>query len=257
MNIVGIIPARMASSRLPNKPMADILGLPMIGHCYYRSKMSPILSDVYVATCDQEIYDFIVNIGGKAVMTSDSHERASDRTAEAMLKIETSTKSKIDIVVLLQGDEPMTTPQMIELAVTPLVEDRDVKISNLYTEIKTIAEFENPNEVKVVIDNAGFALYFSREPIPSRKKGFMDVPMYKQVCVIPFKRDYLIKYNAMSPTILETVESVDMMRVLEHGDKVKMVYMREENYSVDTEEDLSKVIDMMRHDKLLHKYLNR
>lgn len=257
MNVVGIIPARMASSRLPNKPMANILGLPMIGHCYFRSKMSPILSDVYVATCDQEIYDFIVDIGGKAVMTSNAHERASDRTAEAMLKIENSTNRKIDIVVLLQGDEPMTTPQMIELAVSPLLDNNDVNISNLYTEIRSIAEFENPNEVKVVVDNAGFALYFSREPIPSRKKGVLDVPMYKQVCVIPFKRDYLIKYNALSPTILETVESVDMMRVLEHGDKIKMVYMKEENCSVDTEEDLSKVIDLMRNDKLLHKYLKK
>jgi len=255
MNIVGIIPARMASSRFPNKPMVDILGIPMIGHCYLRSKMSEVLSDVYVATCDKVIFEYITGIGGKAVMTSSSHERASDRTAEAMLKIERATNKKIDIVVLLQGDEPMTTPDMIKLAVTPLINSTSIKISNLYTDIKTIKEFEDPNEVKVVVDNKKYALYFSREAIPSRKKGFLDVPMYKQVCVIPFTRDYLIKYNSLAPTLLENIESVDMMRVLEHGDKIKMVYMTEENFSVDTEEDLINVINVMKKDKLINKYI--
>ncbi|MDC1416928.1 3-deoxy-manno-octulosonate cytidylyltransferase [Flavobacteriaceae bacterium] len=257
MNIIGIIPARLASTRLPNKPMVDILGLPMVGHCYFRSKMSKILDDVYVATCDKEIFDFIVKIGGKAVMTSSGHERASDRTAEAMLKIEKITNKKIDIVVLLQGDEPMTTPKMIELAVKPLINSSDIKISNLYTDIKTIKEFENPNEVKVVVDNNNFALYFSREPIPSRKKGVLDVPMFKQVCVIPFTRDYLIKYNSLTPTPLEIIESVDMMRVLEHGDKIKMVYMSEENFSVDTKDDLLNVINLMKKDVLINEYLKK
>ena len=255
MNIIGIIPARMASTRFPNKPMADILGIPMIGHCYLRSKMSKTLSDVYVATCDKVIFEYINSIGGKAVMTSSSHERASDRTAEAMLEIEKETGEKIDIVVLLQGDEPMTTPEMIKLAVAPLLNDTSIKISNLYTDIKSVKEFEDPNEVKVVIDNKKFALYFSREPIPSRKKGFLNVPMFKQVCVIPFTRDYLIKYNSLAPTLLEEIESVDMMRVLEHGDKIKMVYMTEENFSVDTKEDLLNVIEVMRKDKLINKYI--
>ena len=255
MNIIGIIPARMASTRFPNKPMADILGMPMIGHCYLRSKMSEILSDVYVATCDKIIFEYINSIGGKVVMTSSKHERASDRTAEAMLKIERETNKKIDIVVLLQGDEPMTTPDMIKLAVSPLINKASIKISNLYTDIKTIKEFEDPNEVKVVVDNNKFALYFSREPIPSRRKGVLDVPMFKQVCVIPFTRDYLIKYNSLAPTLLEEIESVDMMRVLEHGHKIKMVYMTEENFSVDTKEDLLNVIEVMRKDKLINKYI--
>ena len=152
MNIVGIIPARMASSRFPNKPMVDILGLPMVGNCYIRAKMSKILSEVYVATCDKVICDYIESIGGNVIMTSDKHERASDRVSEAMLKIEKKTKSKIDIVVLLQGDEPMTNPSMIEKAVKPLLSERSLKITNLYASIKTIDEFENPNEVKVVLD---------------------------------------------------------------------------------------------------------
>jgi 3-deoxy-manno-octulosonate cytidylyltransferase (CMP-KDO synthetase) len=186
MNIIGIIPARMASSRFPDKPMADILGMPMIGHCYNRSKMSNILNEVYVATCDKEIYNYIENSGGKAVMTADTHERASDRTAEALLKIEESTGQKVDIVVMLQGDEPMITPEMIKDAVQPLIDHKDIKISNLYSKIITIEEFDDPNEVKVVVDKDKFAIYFSREAIPSRRKGVLNVPMFKQVCIIPF-----------------------------------------------------------------------
>lgn len=255
MNIIGIIPARMASSRFPNKPMADILGMPMIGHCLKRALMCSMLSDVYVATCDIIIYDYIKSIGGKAIMTSDTHERASDRTAEAMLKIEKKIGKKIDIVVLLQGDEPMTNASMIESAVKPLLDDINLKITNLYATIGSIEEFENPNEVKVVIDLESNALYFSREPIPSRKKGVNDVPMYKQVCVIPFKRDFLLEYNEMEQTQLEIIESVDMMRVLENGIKIKMVHIQEDNFSVDTQEDLENVIEFMKKDELVKSYI--
>ena len=121
MNIIGIIPARLASSRLPNKPLAKIIGMPMIGHVYLRSKMSSIMEEVYVATCDQEIKDYVESIGGKAIMTSNSHERASDRTAEALLEIEKVTEKKMGIVVMIQGDEPMVTPEMISAAVQPLL----------------------------------------------------------------------------------------------------------------------------------------
>jgi len=255
MNVVGIIPARMASSRFPNKPMADILGMPMIGHCLKRSLMCNLLNDVYVATCDKIIFDYVQSIGGKAIMTLDTHERASDRTAEAMLKIEDKTGKKIDIVVLLQGDEPMTNSKMIESAVKPLLENSRIKITNLYASINSVEEFENPNEVKVVLDKSNNALYFSREPIPSRKKGVTDVPMYKQVCVIPFKRDFLLEYNKMEQTQLEIIESVDMMRVLENGIKIKMVYIQEDNFSVDTREDLENVIELMKKDELVKSYI--
>jgi len=255
MNIVGIIPARMASSRFPGKPMADILGMPMIGHCYKRCKMSIILNDVYVATCDQIIFDYIKKIEGNVVMTSNSHERASDRVAEAMITIEKQTKKKIDIVVLLQGDEPMTNCNMITAAVNPLILDKSINISNLYTNISSVDEFENPNEVKVVIDKNSDALYFSREPIPSRKKGVLNVPMFKQVCVIPFRRNFLLEYNKMSQTPLEIIESVDMMRLLENGIKIKMIKIEEDNFSVDTKEDLDNVIRVMKNDKLINKYI--
>lgn len=254
MNIIGIIPARLASSRFPNKPMADILGMPMIGHCYKRSKLSTLLKEVYVATCDEEIADYIQSIGGKAVMTANTHERASDRTAEALLKIEAQTNEKIDIVVLLQGDEPMVTPEMIQAAVQPLIENKSIKISNLYADIKTVEEFEDPNEVKVVVDNEEFALYFSREPIPSRRKGVLNVPMFKQVCIIPFDRDFLLEYNTMIQTPLEIIESVDMMRILENGMKVKMIYTQSESYSVDTPLDLENVISVMRNDRFVTNY---
>ncbi len=217
MNIIGIIPARLASSRLPNKPMADILGMPMIGHVYFRSKMSSMLTELYVATCDQEIVDYIEGVGGKAIMTADTHERASDRSAEALLTIEKQTGVKADIVVMIQGDEPMITPEMISAAVQPLLDEASLNITNLMASMQTKEEHEDPAEVKVVVDKNNNALYFSREPIPSRKKGVDNVPMLKQVCIIPFRRDFLLEYNNMEQTPLEIIESVDMNRLLENG----------------------------------------
>jgi 3-deoxy-manno-octulosonate cytidylyltransferase (CMP-KDO synthetase) len=255
MNIVGIIPARLASSRFPNKPLAKILGMPMIGHVYLRSKMCGDLKEVYAATCDREIYDYILSIGGKAVMTADTHERASDRTAEAMLKIEQETGEQVDIVVMIQGDEPMVTPDMISAAIKPLIQDRMINITNLMAPLRTREEHEDPNEVKVVVDKNNYALYFSREPIPSRKKGFLDVPMLKQVCIIPFRREFLLAYNSMEQTPLEKVESVDMNRILENGMKVKMIKTEANTYSVDTEEDLEKVNLLMNNDGLCDIYM--
>ncbi len=254
MNIIGIIPARLASSRLPRKPMADILGMPMIGHVYKRCKLSGILKEVYVATCDQEIADYVKSIGGKAIMTLDTHERASDRTAEALENIEKETGDKMDIVVMIQGDEPMVTPGMIDAAIDPLLQDKDIHITNLMAFMKTQGEHEDPAEVKVVVDKSNFAMYFSREPIPSRKKGATEIPMLKQVCIIPFRRDFLLEYNAMPQTPLEIIESVDMNRLLENGIKIKMVMRDEETYSVDTPEDLANVNCKMKSDPFLKLY---
>ena len=254
MNIIAIIPARMASSRFPGKPMAKILGMPMIGHVYFRTKMCPLVRETYIATCDQEIFDYIVSISGKAVMTADTHERASDRTAEAMLKIESETSRKTDIVVMVQGDEPMLIPEMIEQAVNPLLDDSIINVVNLMAKIETMEEFEDPNEVKVVVDPQSNAIYFSREPIPSRKKGVEEVPMLKQVCIIPFRRDFLLKFNELESTPLEIIESVDMMRVIEHGYNVKMVFSDAQTLSVDTTEDLARVEKLMANDPLIRQY---
>ena len=254
MNILSIIPARMASSRFPGKPMKEILGIPMIGHVYKRVKMSKTLNEVYVATCDEEIFEYIESLGGKAVMTSDSHERCSDRCAEAMLKIEKNTGQKCDIMVMVQGDEPLTFPQMIDESVEPMLKDSSLVITNLVSDIDSEEAFENSNEVKVVMDQNNNALYFSREAIPSRKKGVLNVPMKKQVCVIPFKRDFLLKYNKMSPTPLEIIESVDMMRILENGGKVKMCETKYKTKAVDSQEDLDLVIKIMKTDQLFETY---
>ncbi len=255
MNIIGIIPARMASSRLPNKPMADILGIPMIGHVYFRSKMSNLLNEVYVATCDKEIVDYISSIGGKAIMTADTHERASDRSAEALSIIEKETGNKVDIVVMIQGDEPMITPEMVNAAIHPLLNEVDLNITNLMGNISSIEEHEDPAEVKVVVDKFLNAIYFSREPIPSRKKGASIVPMYKQVCVIPFRRNFLIEYNRLNQTPLEIIESIDMNRLIENGIKIRMVKREEVTFSVDTIDDLEKVRKFMKEDKLTQSYI--
>ncbi len=257
MNIIGIIPGRMASSRFPGKPLAKICGIPMIGHVYYRSKMSKTLNEVYIATCDEEIIDYAESIGAKAVMTKNTHERASDRAAEAMLKIEKSSNLKTDIVVMIQGDEPMLVPEMIDLAVNGMLKDKNIQIVNLMSRVKDINEHEDPNTIKVVVDEENYALYFSREPIPTRKNGVKELPMLKQVCIMPFKRDFLIKFNELRPTILEKAESVDMLRVLEHGLKVKMVMSSYDTYSVDTADDLKRVEKHLAKDRLFELYLRK
>lgn len=254
MNIIGMIPARMASTRFPNKPMAKINGIPMIGHVYHRCKMCNLLNDVFVATCDKEVYDYIKSIGGKAVMTADTHERASDRCAEAMLTIEKQLGTKVDILAMIQGDEPMVYPEMIGEALQPMIDDDKILITNLLGEITSQEEFEDPNQVKVVVDKFSNALYFSREPIPSRKKCSGQVPMFKQVPIIPFRRDFLIEYNRMKQTPLEIIESVDMMRIVENGLKIRMVRTKFNTHAVDTSDDLALVEKLMESDHLVKIY---
>ena len=254
MNIIAIIPARMGSSRFHGKPLALIQNIPMLGHCYHRTNMCKNLLKTYVATCDNEIANYMRSISGNYIMTSLDHERASDRTAEALIKAEAELNLKIDIVVMVQGDEPMIQPEMISESLKPF-KYKDVNVVNLMSKIKTLKEFNDPNEVKVVVDKFNNAIYFSREPIPTKKKGISNGPMLKQVCVIPFRRDYLIQFNKMKETELERIESVDMMRIIEHGEKVKMVMTDMMTYSVDTLGDLEHVEKLMVNDILIHKYI--
>ena len=255
MRIVAVIPARMASSRFPGKPMALIHGMPMIGHCYCRVRLCDALSDTYVATCDKEIFDYIESIGGKAVMTADTHERASDRAAEAMVKIEEASGQQTDILVMVQGDEPMDTPEMISEALSPMLQDDSVQVVNLMGCIENLAEFEDPNTVKVVVGPDDNAIYFSREPIPSRKKYVGDVPMHKQICIIPFRRDYLLQFNSTPEMPLECIESVDMLRVIESGGQVRMVMTEHQSIGVDTPDHLKHVEQLMVDDALMKEYL--
>ncbi len=255
MRIIGIIPARMASSRFPGKPLVAIHGMPMIGHVWERCRRSKHLDRVYIATCDEEIRAYAESIGAPAVMTKDTHERCTERTAEAVAKIEAESGETIDIVVMIQGDEPMTTPEMLDDAVQPMLHDESIPVVNLVAKIETQAEHEDPNEIKVVTDLAGNALYFSRAAIPSNTRGAESPPWKKQVCVIPFRRDFLFEFDALDPTPLEILESVDMMRVLEHGQAVRMVPTEAVSYSVDTEADRQRVEAAMQGDSLMQSYL--
>ena len=250
MQAVAVIPARMGSSRFPGKPLAPILGRPMIEHVYHRTAMCQQLDAVYVATCDEEIKRSVEGFGGKVIMTSPEHQRASDRVAEAAKGLDA------DILVLIQGDEPMVVPQMIEAAVSPMMEDPAIQCINLAKRIDSEEEYLDPNTIKVVMDRRGDALYFSREPVPTQRvASFGNIPVFKQVCIIPFRRDILLEYARLEPTALEQAESVDMLRFLEHGYRVRLIETEFNTHAVDTPADLAMVESLMRQDPLTNQYL--
>ncbi len=256
MKIIGIIPARMAATRFPNKPMADILGIPMIGHCYIRSKICPLMDEVYVATCDREIYDYIESIGGKAIMTADVHERATERTAEALLNIEALGGSvHYDAVVMIQGDEPLVDPDMLREAATPLL-DGKTRVSNLIAALPTQEERDSPNNVKVVRALNGNVLYMSREAIPSKHKYSGQIAAYRQLGLIAFSREALLTFVSLEMTPLEIIESVDMNRFLENGIPIHTEITTYAADSVDTPSDLVRVNEKMKNDKLFQTYKN-
>jgi 3-deoxy-manno-octulosonate cytidylyltransferase (CMP-KDO synthetase) len=255
MHIVGIVPARMGSSRFPGKPLARIYGMPMVGHVYLRSAMASSLDAVYIATCDGEITEYAASIDAPAIMTADTHERASDRAAEAVKDVERSTGRPVDVVVMIQGDEPMVTPVMIDAAVQALVSDTRAPVVNLMGPIDDAEGLADPNEIKVVTDLEDFALYFSRAPIPHDHGRGGSGTARKQICIIAFRREFLATFNELRPTPLEIAESVDMMRVLEHGYRVKMVDAGADTVSVDTPEDLVEVETLMCGEALMARYL--
>jgi 3-deoxy-manno-octulosonate cytidylyltransferase (CMP-KDO synthetase) len=249
MKIIAVIPARMGSSRFPGKPLAPILGRAMIEHVYKRTAMSPALDAVYMATCDREIMEATEAFGGQAIMTADTHERASDRTAEAIANLDA------DVVVMVQGDEPMLHPDMIGEAVAPYETEPEIPCVNLTKRIDSEDEFNNPGTIKVVTGPDGNALYMSRQTIPTAPGGdFSAITAMKQVCIMPFRRDALLQFAALEPTPLEIAESVDMMRFLEHGVPVRMVPTKFDTQAVDTPEDLARVEALMRDDPLTETY---
>jgi 3-deoxy-manno-octulosonate cytidylyltransferase (CMP-KDO synthetase) len=245
--IIAVIPARMGSSRFPGKPLALIRGRTMIEHVYQRAKMCDLLDKVYIATCDDEIRRAAEDFGGSVLMTSAVHERASDRVAEAARDLET------EIVVMIQGDEPMITPAMIYSAIAPMIDDPTINCVNLAQAIVSRDELLDPNTIKVVRNLNGDALYFSRLPIPAT--GFSENDLFfKQVCVIPFRRDFLEKFSALPPTSLEKAESIDMLRAIEHGEKIRIVETTTQTHAVDTPEDLRLVELLMKNDWLIPRY---
>ena len=254
MNVIGVIPARMGSSRFPGKPLERIHGMPMIGHCYHRTALAPGIKKAYVATCDTEIYDYILSIGGNVVMTSNAHTRATTRTAEALEKIEIETGDRVDVIVMVQGDEPLIHPETIGETIVHF-HNQSVNVVNIMSRLNTKKAFEDKNNVKVVVDKNNDALYYSREPIPSSWNGWENIPRYMQTGVIAFRRDTLIAFNAMPETCLEQIESVDMNRILETGGKIRLVLTDAITIGVDVPEELKAAEVMLKDDELLGQYL--
>ena len=249
MKTIAVIPARMDSSRFPGKPIAKILGRTMLEHIYKRVTMSNSLDATYFATCDDEIRLAAQDFGAPVIMTARTHERASDRVAEAVTNIDA------ELIVMVQGDEPMTHPDMIDTAVAPFQNDPKLNCVNLVRSIDNEEDFYNVNTIKVIMNQQGDALYMSRQPIPTIDKlGFKRTPTYKQVCIIPFRRTTLFDYTRLPQTPLEKLESVDMLRLLEHGYRVKMVKTEFDTQAVDTEADLARVAKLMESDPLLVSY---
>ena len=253
--IVGVIPARMGSSRLPGKALKPILGMPMLGHCYLRTKMAKSLDDVYVATCDKEIKEYGESIGAKVVMTKDTHERAMDRTAEAVENLEKETGKRVDIIVQMQGDEPMVTPQMLDGAVAAMLADPSIHLLNLVQPITEKRDLEIPDVLKVVTDLKGNMLYYSRACIPfDTGKYDGPVPYLKTLGIHLFRRDFLFEFLRMEPTPLEIIESTDMLRALQRGHRIATYTVQTPISSVDTAEDLAFVEEKMKTDPLVASY---
>ena len=202
-----------------------------------------------VATPDREIAEAVEAFGGTVIMTSPSHERATDRVAEA------AETTGGDIVIVIQGDEPLLHPEMIDAVLEPVVKDESVFCSNLIEPIESVEEFESPNTIKVTMDHERNALYFSRSPIPSLyRHNFKGAPAFKQVCIIPFRYDALRQFIAMEPTPLEKVESIDMLRVLQHGHTVRLVETTHRTLSVDEIHEIHAVERVMKADSVFQLY---
>ena len=244
MKVLALIPARLASTRFPNKPLAQILEKSMLQHIVERVQLCKEIDQVAVATCDQEIIDHIQGLGHQAIMTSDRHERASDRCAEAVSKIEVAHKTNYDIVVMVQGDEPMTDPRMLSDVLRPFADDPNLQVVNLYADIQP-GEFASTNCVKVVMDLVGNALYMSRAPIPVSIDG-IERPSGKQLGLIAFRRQALQKFTELTPTPLEVNESVDMLRFLEHGIEIRMQRTIYRTHAVDIPSDIAEVERLMK-----------
>lgn len=248
MDVAAVIPARMGSSRYPGKPLCDIHGMTMVEHVYRRTAMSDAADVTCVATPDEEIREEVESFDGDVVMTGE-HTRATDRVAEAAESLDA------EIVVVMQGDEPLVYPEMLDDAVHPLLVDPSVDCVNLARRIESEEEFRNPNTVKVVCDRDWRALYFSREPVPNLHDAtFEECAVYKQVCVLPFRREALFEFTELPETPLERAESIDMLRLLEHGRDVELVETERDTHAVDTPEDHELVNEMMAEDPLFERY---
>jgi 3-deoxy-manno-octulosonate cytidylyltransferase (CMP-KDO synthetase) len=249
MKSVTLIPARMGSSRFPGKPLERICGKPMIEHVYRRSALSSKSCLTAVATCDHEIYEFVTSIGGHAIMTSSEHVRASDRCAEALAAINAHSAFTYDHVVMVQGDEPVVQPAFIDQTVNYFKAHKDAFASNIAGPFLDEEEFLSENSIKVVSTLDSHALYFSRRPIPYSQPT-TDASNKKQVCVIGFSASSLEMYSALDVTALEVKESIDMLRILQHGYRVRLLSTESLSLPVDVPGDIERVTHVLQHDKL-------
>ena len=237
--ITGLIPARYASTRFPGKALATLLGKPMIQHTYERASRARCLTDIFVVTDDRRIADAVQRFGGEPIMTSPDHPSGTDRLAEVVQELDT------DVVVNIQGDEPLITPGAIETVVEPLIEDPAVPMTTLAHRITRPEDLLNPHMGKVVFDQRGLALYFSRSPLPWPGED-MDEEYLRQhryfntVGLYGYRRDFLLTFAALKPTPLEQIERLEQMRALEHGYRVMVRLTDYAPLGVDVPEDMVK-----------------
>jgi 3-deoxy-manno-octulosonate cytidylyltransferase (CMP-KDO synthetase) len=240
--IVAIVPARMASSRFPGKPLVPLLGIPMVEHVRRRAALREAgVDDVIVATCDVSIRDAVAAAGGTVVMTADTHERCTDRIEEAARTIAAG------IVVMVQGDEPLLLPEAVKQIAAPLVADPSVVCTNLLSPLESEADRANPDIVKAACARNGDVMYFSRAPIPLFRSR-VEVPVFRQTGIMAFRAEVLKRYASLPETPLERAESVDMFRLIEHGIPIRGVRVDYRTVGVDRPEDVPAVERLLRDD---------
>ena len=239
MKILCVIPARYASTRLPGKPLADIVGKPMIQHVYERSAQATIPQQVVVATDDEKVFQAVQQFGGKVVMTSSEHQTGTDRLAEVASKY-----AEVDVIINVQGDEPLIDPKVIDELAREFLNDTALQMASVMSIMDT-EDYQNPNAVKVVTDLNNNALYFSRSLLPyPRVAGKANV--YKHIGIYAYKKDFLLKFAKLEPTPLEQSESLEQLRALENGYKIKMIKTKAKFIGVDSIEDLQTVNELLR-----------
>lgn len=240
--IVAVIPARMASSRFPGKPLAKIFDLPMIEHVRRRVCLSGLINEVYVATCDNEIKDMVNGYGGKAIMTASTHQRCTDRVKEAVEHIEA------DLVAIVQGDEPLLDYIAMEKLIQPMLKDNLLQCTNLLSVISDEKDFLDPDVVKAVINNDNYLMYYSRSPIPFRAK--INCSIYRQTGLSVFTKEFLFKFSSLSQTEKERVESIDFLRIIDYGYHILGVVYPQRTVGVDRKEDIDKVEKILKDDSV-------
>ncbi|WP_314625374.1 3-deoxy-manno-octulosonate cytidylyltransferase [uncultured Selenomonas sp.] len=239
MRTLCVIPARYASTRLPGKPLADICGKPMICRVWERARRAEKPERVIVATDDQRIYDAVRKDGGEAMLTRADHPTGTDRLAEVA-----QTHAAVDLIVNVQGDEPLIEPSVIDELIALFEADENLQMATVMTRMEDEEEQKNPNNVKVVVDKLGYALYFSRSLLPYPRAA--AAPVYKHIGIYAYRRDFLLHYARLAPTPLEKAESLEQLRALENGYGIRVLETASRFIGVDTPEDLALVNRLYR-----------